>query len=170
MVYIFFKLSINLFIQLHSASLSLVYNKSNFSSDILLIFVHQINKSFFRYEFWHVKPIGRHFSHQYTYHHQLLCLQISINTQLSSTKTSILSLYVCIYPSSLLRAGCDTRVGRMFTNGPGDLGSLPGYFIPKTLKMVLDTTLLNTQQYKVCIKDKVEQSRKRSSVLPYTLV
>ena len=28
----------------------------------------------------------------------------------------------------------------------------------KTLKMVLDTSLLNTQQYKVCIKGKVEQS------------
>ena len=37
-------------------------------------------------------------------------------------------------------------------------------------KMVLDTTLFNTQQYKVCIKGKVEQSRERSSVLPYTLV
>ena len=31
--------------------------------------------------------------------------------------------------------------------------------------MVLDTFLLNTQQYKVCIKGKVEQSRKRSSAL-----
>ena len=28
--------------------------------------------------------------------------------------------------------------------------------------MVLDATLLNTQHYKVCIKDKVEQSRDRS--------
>ena len=39
---------------------------------------------------------------------------------------------------------------------PGDLGSIPGQVIPKTLKMVLDTSLLNTQQYKVCIKGKVE--------------
>ena len=36
--------------------------------------------------------------------------------------------------------------------------------------MVLDTALPNTQQYKVRIKDKVEQSRERSSALPYTLV
>ena len=36
-------------------------------------------------------------------------------------------------------------VGRVFTNGPGDLGSIPGHVIPKTLKMVLDTSLLNTQ-------------------------
>ena len=47
----------------------------------------------------------------------------------------------------------------MFTNGPGDLGSIPGRVIPKTKKMVLDATLLNTQHYKVRIKGKVEQSR-----------
>ena len=39
--------------------------------------------------------------------------------------------------------------------------------IPKTFKMVLDTSLLNTQQYKVRIKGKVEQSRETSSALPY---
>ena len=55
-------------------------------------------------------------------------------------------------------------------NGPGDLGSIPSCVIPKTLKMVLDTYLLNTQQYKVRIKGKVEQSRERSSALPYTSV
>ena len=43
--------------------------------------------------------------------------------------------------------------------------SIPGRVIPKTLKMVLDIYLLNTQQYKVRIKGKVEQSRKRSSAL-----
>ena len=43
-------------------------------------------------------------------------------------------------------------IGRVFANGPGDLGSIPGQVIPKTLKMVLDTSLLNTQQYTVCIK------------------
>ena len=57
-------------------------------------------------------------------------------------------------------------IGRMFTNGPGDLGSIPGRVIPKTLKMVLDTALLNTQQYKVCIKGKVEQTRETSSAPP----
>ena len=43
-------------------------------------------------------------------------------------------------------------VGRVFANGPGDRGSIPGRVIPKTLKMVLDTYLLNTQHYKVHIK------------------
>ena len=48
---------------------------------------------------------------------------------------------------------------RVFANGPGDLGSIPGRVIPKTQKMVLDPSLLNTQHYKVRIKGKVEQSR-----------
>ena len=45
---------------------------------------------------------------------------------------------------------------RVFTNGLGELGSIPRRVIPKTQKMVLDATLLNTQNYKVRIKDKVE--------------
>ena len=59
----------------------------------------------------------------------------------------------------------------VFVNGPGDRGSITGRVIPKALqKMVIDTSLLNTQDYKVRIKGKVEQSRKRSSTLPYTSV
>ena len=61
------------------------------------------------------------------------------------------------------------QVGTVFANGPRDLGSIPDRVIPKTFKMVLDTSLLNTQ-YKVRIKGKVEQSTERSSTLPYTLV
>ena len=56
----------------------------------------------------------------------------------------------------------------MFANGPGDLCSIPGRVIPKTLNIVLDTSLLNTQQNKVRIEGKVEPSRKRSSTLPNT--
>ena len=51
-----------------------------------------------------------------------------------------------------------------------DQGSILGRIIPKTLKIVLDTSLLNTQQYKVRIKGKVEQSGERSSALPYISV
>ena len=61
-------------------------------------------------------------------------------------------------------------VVRVLANDPGDLGSIPGRVIPKTQKMVLDAPLLNTQHYKVRIKDKVEQSKERSSTLLYTLV
>ena len=59
---------------------------------------------------------------------------------------------------------------RVFANSPEDQGSIPGHVTPKTLKMVLDTSLLNTQQYKVRIKDKVKQFWERSSALPYTSV
>ena len=61
-------------------------------------------------------------------------------------------------------------MSRVFTNGPEDQGSIPGRVIPKAQKMILDAALLNIQQYKVKIKDIVEQSREWSSTLPYTTV
>ena len=57
----------------------------------------------------------------------------------------------------------------MFVNGLGDGGSIPGQVIPKTQKMVLDATLLNTQHYKVWIKGKLKQFREWSSALPLHL-
>ena len=54
-----------------------------------------------------------------------------------------------------------------FANGLGDQGSIPGRVIPKTQKIILDASLLNTQHYKVRIKGKVEQFRERSSAFPY---
>ena len=38
---------------------------------------------------------------------------------------------------------------RVFTNVPGDQGSIPGQVIPETQKMLLDASLLITQNYKV---------------------
>ena len=61
-------------------------------------------------------------------------------------------------------------ISRVFANSPGDQGSNPGRVIPKTQKMVLDSAFLYTQHYKVWIKRKMEQSRKRTSTLPYPLV
>ena len=43
---------------------------------------------------------------------------------------------------------------RVFANGPGDLGPIPGRFTPKTQKMELETSLLNTEHYKVQVKSK----------------
>ncbi len=57
-------------------------------------------------------------------------------------------------------------INRVFANVTGDQGSIPGRVIPKTQKMVLDATLLNTQNYKVRIKGKVEQSRERVAPSP----
>ena len=59
---------------------------------------------------------------------------------------------------------------RVFANGPGNLGLIPGQVIPKTQKMVLDASLLNTQYYKIKIEGKVGQPWEKSSALPYTLV
>ena len=71
-------------------------------------------------------------------------------------------------------SGYDTNLQQMvrvqFLSYAGGVGSIPGRVIPKTLKMELDTTLLNTQHYKVRFKGKVEQTWEWSSALPYTLV
>ena len=63
-----------------------------------------------------------------------------------------------------------TAITMRSREGPGDLGSIPGRVIPKTKKMILDASLFNTQHYKVQLKGKVKQSRKRNSALPYILV
>ena len=58
--------------------------------------------------------------------------------------------------------GINQLIGQVawgFANGLEDIGSISGRVIPKTLKMVLDTSLLSTLYYKVRIKGKVEQSR-----------
>ena len=84
-------------------------------------------------------------------------------------------MYVCTYACLYCMYVCISYrliglAGRVFANGPGDQGSIPGRVIPKTLKMVVGTSLFITQQYKACIKSKVEKSRERSSALPYTSV
>ena len=58
----------------------------------------------------------------------------------------------------------------VLANSLGDQGSISGWIIPKTQKMVLDAALLNPQHYKVRIKDKVEQFRERSHTLPCSSV
>ena len=45
-------------------------------------------------------------------------------------------------------------MNRVFANCPGDQGSLPGRVIPSTQKMVIDISLLKTQDNKVRIKGK----------------
>ena len=59
-------------------------------------------------------------------------------------------------------------MSRVFTNGPGDLVSIPGRVIPKYQKMVLDADWLSTQHYKVRIKGS-EAIQGRESQLPLHL-
>ena len=61
-------------------------------------------------------------------------------------------------------------LGRVFTSGLRDWGSITGRVKPKTQKMVLNTSLLNSRPNKVHIKNKVEQSKERSSALFNTTV
>ena len=90
-----------------------------------------------------------------------------------NVSTFFLILLVCILHKMFLNVQMSLSCGlmsRVFANGPGDQGSIPGRVIPKTQKMVLDATLLSTQHYKVRIKGKVEQSREWSGTLHYTSV
>ena len=52
----------------------------------------------------------------------------------------------------------------MFSNGPGDWGSILDRVIPKTQKMELDDSLLNTKHYKVWIK--IKRSNLEKEVTP----
>ena len=72
------------------------------------------------------------------------CYQRDMMMMMMMTKVSIINLHIGL-------------VGRVCASGPGDLGSIPGRVIPKAYKMVLDSALFITQQYKVRIKGKVEQ-------------
>ena len=62
------------------------------------------------------------------------------------------------------------QMGRVFTNALGDLGSILRPVKQRTLKLILDISLLNTQQYKVRIKGKVKQSWEKSSARPYIYI
>ena len=101
-----------------------------------------------------------------------VCMYVCVCVYVSMNTTTYVLLYVCmcvyVYLTLPLWTACSRRsvVSKVFANDPGILSSIPGRVIPKTLKMVLDTSLINTHQYKVRIKVKEEQPRERSSALP----
>ena len=120
----------------------------------------------------------------------LVCVLYHVNPCGSfNAKSCVLYIYVCVCVCVCVCAICKWivdryyyfwinqslfiythLVGKVFASGPEDRGSIPGRVIPETLKVVHDTSLLNTQHYNVRIKGKVEQFRERSSALPYTSV
>ena len=63
------------------------------------------------------------------------------NTCKLSTILYLLSIYIYIY---IYINRLIDLIGRVFGNGLGDVGSIPARVIPKTLKMVLDTSWFNT--------------------------
>ena len=104
-------------------------------------------------------------THQYSRPRSCISFLLNVTGQ-----TTICPFAKCLWGSFILLNWLIGLVGRVFANGPGDQGSIPGRVTPKPLKMVLYTSLLNTQQYKVRIKGKVEQTRERSRALPYISV
>ena len=58
-------------------------------------------------------------------------------------------MYELLHPLNIL------FLVRVFANGSGNQGSIPGQVIPKIQKMVLDAFLLNTQHYKVLQRKKL---------------
>ena len=71
----------------------------------------------------------------------------STNTQTDTDPTKLLFSFILsrkLLYTYLMIVFIIGLVGRVFANGPGDLGSIPGRVKPKTLKIVLDTSLLNT--------------------------
>ena len=82
---------------------------------------------------------------------QLATIGVRMTTNCRFSRQSV-SLHLENWVYIILAIITFTYIGtmiRVFANDLGDLGSIPGRVIPKTLKMVLDTSLLNTQQYKV---------------------
>ena len=78
----------------------------------------------------------------------MLCVLTLTHTHAMCTYAHAHTLtYMCYM--HLLDIGMMVRV---FANDLGDQGSIPDRVIPKTQKMVLDVSLLNTQHYKVRIK------------------
>ena len=57
----------------------------------------------------------------------------------------------CLFATNILRL--TGLVDRVFANSPGDWGSILSRVIPKTQKMVIDASLLNTLHYSVRIKE-----------------
>ena len=83
----------------------------------------------------------------YVYIYVYMCIYICIYVYMCVY--IYVHIYVYIYAYICILNWLIGLVVRVFANGLEDLGSIPGCVIPNTLKMVLDTSLLNTQQYMV---------------------
>ena len=115
----------------------------------------------YKYIFMHISEYAYIYIYTYAYMHKHICIYTHIYIYMHIHICIHIYIYIYIYIYNRFIA----LVGRVFANSPGDLCSIPGHVIPKSFKMVLDTSLLNSQLYKVRIKGKVEQSRE--GVAPY---
>ena len=125
-------------------------------------------------ECWHINQTQRF--QQYIYFHCIIYIYkdmysiVNVCAYIYAICNRRYIIYIIKYYNKYKRPAIGIMV-RVFINGPGDLGSiLRSSHTKRPKKMVLDSSLLNTQHYKVWIKCKVDQSRERSSAHPYTLV
>ena len=129
------------------------------------------NLNIYHYIYIYIYVCGKHFTYQaniYIYIYVCVCVCLATLKSFDTIKQSLCKWqYIYIYIYIYTPIGL---VGRVFDNGSGDWGSILGWVIPKTQRMVLDASLLNAQHYLVGIKGKLEQSRKKSSALLYTSV
>ena len=80
---------------------------------------------------------------------------MSFSTKKRQSNLQSLKLFSFLYDECIF-SYIDQPIGIrvwVFSSGPGDWGSILGWVIPKTLKIVLDASLLNTH-YNVWIKGK----------------
>ena len=80
------------------------------------------------------------------------CLMLLHNSTMNKTihRIPCFSIFVHIYIYIYIYISQPIAIMiRVFTNGPGDQGSISGQVKPKTQKMGLDAFLFNTQPYKV---------------------
>ena len=83
-------------------------------------------------------------THAHTYTHTHTHTQTRTRTLflfINPTLIYFFFVHFSLFLHALLSIGLK---GRVFANGLGDRGSIPGRDLPKTLKMLLDTSLLNT--------------------------
>ena len=65
-----------------------------------------------------------------------------------TNQSTYINLYVLSYANHVIfffKVSFHGIMVRVLANDPGDLGSIPGRVLPKTQKIVLVATLLNTQ-------------------------
>ena len=73
-----------------------------------------------------------------------ICMQMHIYMYKNIYIYMCVCVCVCVCVSLFV-----ISMSRVFANCLEDLGSIPGRVIPKTFKMLLGTSLLNTYQYEV---------------------
>ena len=105
-------------------------------------------------------------THIYIYIHLYIYIYIHIYIYIYTCTHTHTRTHTYIYIYIYTHNWVFCLMSRVFANGPGDRGSIPGRVIPKTQKTVLDAALLGTQHYKVRVKWSNQGNRVTLSLTP----